>query len=161
MQSPERIRWHSNECLHRGSRNCPKPLDPSPNCRRQKGDLKYVLHWGPTILEWPVPYLSGAVCCFLAKKYIFFCALHVDYPLNITCQRTICICLGDQVSRHCVPLSFIFRPQVIEVAFSRLRYPLLLVIWSISNFYYPIFFYGQHRVYVQLRSWRSEHVKMA
>lgn len=134
MQYPETVRWHSNKYLHRGSRNYPKPW-----IHLQIAGTRRVT-WSTFYTEdskfWSDLCLTSVWSCLLfpCEQVRIFCALHVDYPLNITFQRVIFIFLGDQVFRHCVPLSFIFRPQVIKAAFSRLRYPLLLVIWSISNF---------------------------
>ena len=107
-------------------------------------DLFLTSVWSYLLFPCEQVYIFLCVTCWLSSKYTMP-AYNVYLP-------------GPPgVQALCVPLSFTFRPQVIQVAFNRLWYPLLLVISSISNFYYPIFLYAQPRIYVQLRSWRSGH----
>lgn len=42
--------------LRQGTTNFPKIYQPPPNCRRRKGDMKYMPYSGYTVLGWPVSF---------------------------------------------------------------------------------------------------------
>jgi hypothetical protein len=92
------------------STNFPDILEPPPNCRHQKGNMRQVPCWGPIILKWPAHHTI--IWCFLLcaceLMHVFLCkgGKCNNCAKNIGCQNVVV-----QVLRH---LEFV-RPCMIQV----------------------------------------------